>query len=95
MKIQSVLTAVFLIFFSLQMQAGTVEVVQWIPWATVVQEAKSWPMNFQSQSQNFPLQFQEWKPQALQTEFVVIGGNQNLQISKDGIHAMASGMGGS
>jgi hypothetical protein len=95
MKIHSVLTSIFLTLFSLQSLAGTVEVAQWMPWSSLVQEAKNWPVNFQSTAQNFTLQWQEWKPQALQTEFSVQGGVPAYQITKNGIQMVVGGLTGS
>ncbi len=92
MKKKSVFTSLFLILFSLQLHAGTIEVGQWIPWSSVVQEAKAWPLGFQTAAQNFMLQWQEWKPQALQTDFVVAGQLGSLAITKEGIQASATGM---
>ncbi|MGZ5279671.1 MAG: hypothetical protein ACXWC9_07005 [Pseudobdellovibrionaceae bacterium] len=92
MKIQSVLLSFFLIVFAVQTQAGTVEVAQWIPWSSLAQEASLWPLNFQTTAQNFTLQWQEWKPQALQSDFAVNGTIQNLQIGKSGIQGVGTGL---
>lgn len=78
--------------FSLQIQAGTIEVGQWIPWSSLKQEALKWPLSFQTQGQDITLQWQEWKPQALHTDFSVTGQIQNLQITKEGIQAQASNL---
>ncbi len=92
MKFQSVFFSLFLIIFGLQTHAGTIEVAQWLPWSSLAQEASLWPLNFQTQAQNFTLQWQEWKPQALQTDFNVSGQIHTLQINKDGVQAVATGL---
>ncbi len=89
MKYKSVLVALSLMVFSIESQASTVEVAQWLPWKFVEQELQNLPLNFMLQPRDVTLQWQDWHPQFKGASLEIGGTWAQLQVQPTGVVAEA------